>query len=136
MNEKQFIQLLRDKGKTPTQQRINIFNILHNSKDHPTAKELHKELLKIDPEIGITTIYRTLEVFKELNLVQELEFDEGSRFEPNLAPHINIKCPNCGKIDDYESKTIEKFWQSIIKEMNGNPIGYRIDLYQYCNSCP
>ena len=58
-----------------------------------------------------------------------------SHFEPNTKPHINIICPNCHTILDYESETFTKFWDAIIKEIDRSPERRVIDIYALCDKC-
>ena len=61
--------------------------------------------------------------------------DNGSRYDPNMTPHINIICLNCGETSDYEAKGVKKLWSQIIGELGFKPIGQHLDLYRYCDKC-
>ncbi|MFX0094150.1 MAG: transcriptional repressor, partial [Candidatus Hodarchaeota archaeon] len=69
-------------------------------------------------------------------LLLELKFSEmSSRFDSNPSPHINVICPNCGEIYDYEVKSIETFWSQIASELRKKPTALRFDFYTICNKC-
>jgi Fur family peroxide stress response transcriptional regulator len=136
MNREQLILLLREKGYKITPQRIAICQEVLSSKDHPSAEQVYSKISKNHPGISLTTIYHTLDILKELNLVEELRFDSSrSRYDPNTSIHANIICQRCGEIQDYESEGIRKNWLRIISEIGLEPIGQRLDIYIECKKC-
>ncbi|MBT0159253.1 transcriptional repressor [Candidatus Bathyarchaeota archaeon A05DMB-2] len=136
MNEQQLITRLRSKGYKVTPQRIAICQLILSSKDHPSAEQIYQEVKKTYPAISLATVYITLDLLKKLGLVQELGFsDQSSRYDPNNSPHINVICPRCGKIYDYEAPNVKKLWYRIIAETGLKPLRQRLDLYTLCNKC-
>jgi Fur family peroxide stress response transcriptional regulator len=136
MTENQLISTLRDSGYKVTPQRLAICNYVLSSKDHPTAEQIHSEIAKNYPAISLTTIYNTLDLLKELNLVHELNIDNHtSRFDSNTSIHVNIICQKCNKIRDFESEIIRELWSKIEREIDSKPIGHRLDVYVLCDDC-
>ncbi len=77
-----------------------------------------------------------MHLLKELGLLQELGFSNmNSRYDPNISPHINVICPKCGYIYDYEDSKVKEMWSLIIAELGFKPIGQRLDIYRYCEKC-
>jgi Fur family peroxide stress response transcriptional regulator len=136
MNDQQFITKLRSKGYKVTPQRLAICKLLLSSKDHPSADQIYQEVKKSYPTISLATVYFTLDLLKNLGLVQELGFsDRSSRYDPNISPHINIICPRCGKVYDYEAASVKKLWSQIVAEMSFTPLRQRLDVYKFCDKC-
>lgn len=136
MEAETFVLKLREKGYKVTPQRIAIFEAIINSQDHPTADQIYQRVSKKYPTISIATIYHTLHLLTKLGLLLELKFSEmSSRFDSNPSPHINVICPNCGEIYDYEVKSIETFWSQIASELGKKPAALRFDFYTICNKC-
>lgn len=136
MNTEELISKLREKGYKVTPQRLAICEIALFSKDHPTADQIYQNVIRKYSTISVATVYQTLHLLKDIGLVQELGFsDSGSRYDSNMAPHINIFCLNCGEVYDYEAKSVEHLWSQIIGELGFKPIGQRLDLYTYCKKC-
>ena len=76
------IEALRGKGYKATPQRIAICRIALNSRDHPSAQQVYHEVKRIHPTVSLATVYKTLEVLRDLDLVQELNFPKGqARFD-------------------------------------------------------
>jgi Fur family peroxide stress response transcriptional regulator len=117
-------------------QRLAICELTLSSKDHPTADQIHKEVIKKYPAISLATVYQTLHLLKEIGLLQELGFGErSSRYDPNTAPHINIICVKCGEIYDYEAESVKELWSRMVKGLGFRPTGQRLDIYRYCEKC-
>ena len=137
MEKQQIIQLLHENGLKATLQRQIICEYLLNTDEHPTAEQIMQKISEKYPTISIATIYSTLKNLKEKKIIHELEFSNKlpSHFEPNTKPHVNIICPKCHDIVDYESETLTKFWELIIKEIKRSPERQVIDIYAICDKC-
>ena len=136
VTEDQLISILRDGGHKVTPQRLAICNYVLSSKEHPTAEQIHSKMIEKHPTISLTTIYHTLDLLKELNLVHELSLDDHtSRFDPNTSVHVNVICQKCNKIRDFESEIIRELWSQIVRAIDSKPIGHRLDVYVLCDDC-
>ena len=130
------IEALRSKGYKATPQRIAICRIALNSKAHPSAQQVYDEVKKIHPTVSLATVYKTLEILKDLDLVQELNFPEGqARFDSNMNPHINLICLKCGIITDLDYKIIKEITRKVATTTKFKPTGQRIDVYGICQKC-
>ena len=137
MEKQQIIELLHEHGLKATLQRQIICEYLFNTDEHPTAEQIMQKISEKYPTISIATIYSTLKNLKEKKIIHELEFSNKlpSHFEPNTNPHVNIICPKCHVIVDYESETFINFWDIIIKEIDRSPERRVIDIYALCDEC-
>ena len=136
MDTQSIIGFFREKGLKITSQRLAICNFILSRKDHPTAEKIYQELRNEYPTISLGTIYKTLHLLKDLGLIQELGFNEGSvRYDPDMELHINMVCSKCGIISDYKAEKVEKLWNAIISDIRIKPKGQRIDIYYECNNC-
>ncbi|MFX1418352.1 MAG: Fur family transcriptional regulator [Promethearchaeota archaeon] len=136
MDTQDLIVIFRENGFKLTTQRLAISNFILSRNDHPTAEQIYQHLRHEYPTISLGTIYKTLHLLKELGLIQELGFDEGSiRYDPDMEVHINMVCSKCGKISDYKAKNVKELWNNIISDLGIKPKGQRIDIYYECNNC-
>ena len=136
MDDQQLIKKLRSKGYKVTPQRLAICKLLLSSKNHPSADQIYQEVKKQYPTISLATVYFTLDLLKDLGLVQELGFsDRSSRYDPNTSPHINVICPKCGRVYDYEAASVKKLWSQMVAEMSFTPLRQRLDIYTLCDKC-
>lgn len=136
MDPNYLINYFREKGLKVTSQRLAICTYVLSRKDHPTAEQVYQGLITEYPTMSLGTIYKTLHLLKDLGLVQELGFNEGSiRYDPDMDLHINMVCVKCGKIYDYKSKSFKDFFDKIILDLGIQPKGQRIDIYYECDKC-
>ena len=136
MDTQYLIELLRGKGLKVTSQRLAILNFILSRNDHPTAEQIYQKLRIEYPTISLGTIYKNLHLLKELGLIHELGFNEGSvRYDPDVNLHVNMVCSKCGKITDYKSENVEKLWNALISDLKIKPSGQRIDIYYQCDDC-
>src|ERR687892_2385114 len=88
--------LCADKGLRITEQRKTIARVLGDSEDHPDVETLHARAAAIDPNISLSTVYRTVRLFEEAGILERHEFGDGrARYEPAGHGHhdhlINVK---------------------------------------------
>lgn len=92
---------MRAQGYKLTPQRLAIVEALAVSRAHPTAYELYEQVRPRYPMMGLATVYKTLEMLRDMGEVVETGFGSGStRYEANLQPHINLVCQVCGQVMD------------------------------------
>ena len=127
------VSLLRKHGYRVTPQRLAICEYVLKARNHPTAKDVYREVKKRHPAISMTTIYQTLKILEDLNLIRKLPFDD-TRIESNLRPHINLICLKCGKIEDLESDVVKVVIDEVVRR--GFKIASeRVDVFGYCRNC-
>ena len=94
---KETAQVLREKGLKVTPQRIAVYNMLLHSTEHPNAETIYRTLEATNPTMSLATVYKTLDFFKHLRLVQELNVGEGSaRYDAQVHCHPHTVCTVCG----------------------------------------
>lgn len=89
-------EFLRSHGITPTAPRIRIWQFLHDNKMHPTAEEVYRALEKEGAHLSRATVYNTLNLFAEKNLLRTLRGDDDRvHFDPFITPHAHFQCECC-----------------------------------------
>ncbi len=137
---------LRGCGYRLTFPRQAIMEVLERHKGHLSAEEIYRVIHKIYPSIGLTTIYRTLNVLVEMGLVSRLDFGEGkSRYEmASKSPeqhHHHLCCTGCGKVIDYqefleeEMKVIKDLEATLSKKYNFQINEHQIKFFGLCDTC-
>ena len=130
------IEALRSKGYKATPQRIAICQIALNSRAHPSAREVYDEVKKIHPTVSLATVYKTLEVLRDLELVQEINFSKGqARFDSYMNPHINLICLKCGTITDLDDAAVKEIARKVAAATKFKPTGQHMDVYGICQKC-
>jgi len=129
---------LKAKNLKKTGQRFNILDIFLRTTEHISAYELHTLIRKQYHNIGFSTVYRTLKLFTECGLANEVNFGDGrARFEKSFkrVNHGHLICTKCGKTKEFTSQAIEKVQKQIVGEHKYKPQGFRFEIYGLCNRC-
>jgi Fur family peroxide stress response transcriptional regulator len=130
------IQALRRNGYKATPQRITICRFALQSQDHPSAQRIYVKVKEVHPTISLATIYTTLQILKELGLIQELNLPHGeTRFDSCIKPHINLVCLRCGNIKDIDDLSSRKIIAKSAAAAKFTVIGQRIEVYGICEKC-
>lgn len=129
-------KVLRNHSMKITPQRLMIFEILENNTSHPSAEEIYKKVKDIYPTVSFTTIYKTLEVLRDLGELKELTIDDARKhYDPNISTHHHIICTSCKKIldvfEDFSShiKLPESF------NANYSVSNFQVSFYGICKEC-
>ena len=129
------ITALRNRGYKATAQRIAISRYALANRQHPSARQIYSGIRSTHPTVSLATVYKTLQVFRELGLVQELTFPEQeARFDSYVKPHINMICERCGNITDAEDKNTQEIINAA-KRAQFAVSSVRIDINGTCQQC-
>lgn len=92
---------LKSKNLKVTPQRVSILTYLEMSKEHPTAEKIYAAVLKEHPNISFATVYKTLDTFRDNNLILEFNVGEDShRYDGNTGTHAHFICNKCKSVVD------------------------------------
>ena len=91
-SQSEVVSLLKPLGIRLTPQRLAIAEVVINSADHPTVREIFDRVQAFFPYVTIATVYSTLATLEQCGIVRELPFQRHSRYDANLAPHANLVC--------------------------------------------
>ena len=109
---------LKERGLRSTKQRLCVYDVILEKRDHPTADDIFLRVRNKLPKISFATVYNCLETFVGCGLVKKINLDRtSSRYCPNLSPHAHFKCSKTGQIIDLPLKedTLQSL-QSILPE--------------------
>lgn len=143
-NQERFKKLLRENGLKVTSQRIMILEALIDRPDkHLTAEEIFELVRKDNPDIGLATVYRTIQLLSELNLIDKLNLGDGQvRYEigqldkdNNIHHHHHLICLNCDKILTFEDDLLDQLESTIEEKMDFRVVDHEVKLFGYCSEC-
>jgi Fe2+ or Zn2+ uptake regulation protein len=94
---------LATRGLRLTPQRQQVYEVLLERRDHPTAEEVFMRAKAGMPEISMATVYNCLDALVQCGLAKQVQVDRGAtRFCPNMREHSHFHCEECGVIVDVE----------------------------------
>ncbi len=133
--------ILKEKGYKLTPQTRSILDeIIKNEGSHLTTEEIY-DLVKVNcPEIGLATVYRTVQLLEEMGVLYKLDLDDGcSRYElcdeDESHQHHHLICQNCGKVIEVEGDLLEELEQGIEKKYNFKIKNHSLKFYGICDNC-
>lgn len=121
-----------EKGLRMTEQRKVIARVIETSTDHPDVEELYRRASAIDPNISIATVYRTVKLLEDFNIIERHDFrsDGRSRYEAAGEDHhdhlINLKS---GEVIEFASEEIERLQVEIARRLGFRLVDHRLELY-------
>ncbi len=134
-----FKQLLKATGLKFTIQREVILEMLYNSDEHLTPEGLHNLIQQKHPELGtgIATVYRTLSLLEDSDMVTSLSFGaQGKKYELGAKDHHDhIICTQCGTITEFVDEQIELRQREITEALGFVMQEHSMQIYGICKSC-
>jgi len=133
----QLADKLRPLGIRLTPQRLAIAEVVVNSADHPSVKEIYERVQAFFPYVTIATVYSTLTVLEQAGIVRELPFQRQSRYDANLDPHANLVCLGCGTVVDADmgQEIVAELGKLVAQESDFEVSSQRVDFYGWCSGC-
>lgn len=124
-------RLCLEKGMKMTGQRRVIARVLSEAEDHPDVEEVYRRATEQDSRISIATVYRTVRLFEEANILDRHDFGDGrARYEEATDEHhdhlIDIQT---GKVIEFTNDEIEAIQHKIAESHGFRLVGHRLELY-------
>ena len=121
-----------EKGLKMTEQRRVIAQVLSDATDHPDAEQVYRRASAIDPRISIATVYRTVRLFEEANIVERHDFGDGrARYEESAGRehHHHLINLRTGEVVEFENDELELLKRKIADKLGYELVGERLELY-------
>ena len=144
ISQEEFKKLLKEKGLKVTNQRLLVLEVLADHRDtHMTAEDIY-DLVKEDyPEIGLATIYRTLQLLLNMQLVDRVNLDDGCiRYEIGglfdgefRHHHHHLICKTCGKVLPFRHDLLDDLERQIEEETGFHVLDHELKFYGQCKEC-
>ena len=114
-----------------TDQRRVIARVLSESSDHPDVEQVYNRATKADPRISIATVYRTVKLFEEANILDRHDFGDGrARYEEvPEAHHDHLIDLNSGEVIEFCDQEIERLQREAAARLGYRLIGHRLELF-------
>ena len=119
-----------------TKQRELVLGAFLEAKRHVSSEDLYQVVREKHPNVGYTTVYRTMKLLVEAGLATERHFDDGiTRYEIEQEHHDHLVCVKCGKIQEFECEMIERTQREIAARYRFRVLRHRHELYGHCAEC-
>jgi len=133
-------EILHDHDYKVTPQRQVILEVfLEQPGRHLSAEDVLSFIKEAHPEIGVATVYRTLDLLAELGILQKLNLDDGkSRYEfcdKAVHHHHHLICLQCGEVTEFEDDLLESLEAMIARKAGFEVMDHQLKIYGYCRKC-
>lgn len=119
-----------DAGLKMTGQRRVILEVLESADDHPSVETVYLRSKEKDNSISIATVYRTLNLLGQMNLVKKHEFNENhARFEANIENHYHFIDVNSGEVVEFKDESLDARLRQIAADLGFDLVDRRVELY-------
>ena len=134
-------QDLKSIGLKATLPRLKILEIFQAGRQrHMSAEDVYREILSVNEDIGLATVYRVLTQFEQAGLLVRHHFESGKAvFELNPGTHHDhIVCLNCGRVEEFYDPEIEKRQAKVAQDRGFAITEHALYLYAEClkPDCP
>jgi Fur family peroxide stress response transcriptional regulator len=133
----QLIAKLRESEYRLTPQRVELIRLIAASEGHPSASHLYERIKIQFPTMSLATVYKTLDLLKELGEVLEIGLRDDSHYDGNKPyPHPHLICTKCQKIMDGELDTaVNNIVQEVEKNFGFQIVKHQLNFYGICPDC-
>ncbi len=114
-----------------TGQRRVIARVLSEASDHPDVEEVHRRAASLDPRISIATVYRTVRLLQEKNILERRDFGGSrSRYEPTEhGLHYHLIDIATGRVIEFESKEHEQLVRALVSRLGFRLVSMRLEVF-------
>lgn len=129
---------LRSAGLKVTLPRLKILEMLeHSAERHMSAEDIYRQMIGLDEDIGLATVYRVLTQFETAGLVRRHHFEGGHAvFELERGQHHDhLVCVQCGHVEEFEDDVIERRQSEKAKELGFTLQAHSLIMYGICQKC-
>jgi len=130
-------QKFKEHGLRMTPQRLAVLKILALSDGHPSVEMIYKKVKSDFPTTSLATIYKTVNLLKELGQVVELDFSgESNRYDGNRPyPHPHLICTKCNTVSDPNVDALGELSKELAKKTGYKIVNHRLDFFGICSRC-
>ena len=136
-----YYAMLKQGGYKITNQRKVVLETLYtHRKDHLTVDEVYQYVRETNPEVGLATVYRNIQILNRLGIIEKISFDDKDIryeifYEDIPLHHYHLICKQCGKVDELELDFINRYKDFLKEEKDFEALEARIKIYGLCRDC-
>lgn len=132
-------QLCNHSYKLTPQRQTILRTFLGNPDQHLSAEDVYMLVKNLYPDIGLATVYRTLDILSDINILQKNDFGDGrTRYEfsrKDEHQHHHLICMRCGNVSEFDDDLLESLETMITKKNQFRVIDHDLKFFVYCQNC-
>ncbi len=133
-------QMQAQSYKLTPQREATVRVLLENEQDHLSAEDVFMLVKDKSPEIGLATVYRTLELLSEMHVVEKMNFGDGVarydlRYDNTHHHHHHLICVQCGSVEEIKEDWLVSLEERLAEDHNFKVVDHRLDFQGICSAC-
>ena len=131
------IEELQIRGMRVTPQRAIIFEAIEKLEGHITAEDIFEQVQKVNPYVSLATVYRTLELLQELNLINQTNFGRSQTYFAlkDHGPHHHLVCMGCGHIEEFSDEILDSIRAELKQRYGFQAHTEHLSIFGVCQVC-
>ena len=124
-------------GMRVTNQRALLLEIIRQGQGHLDADEIYRQARQKYPRLSLSTVYRSLQLFKKLGLIEEVHFDEAHHHYEAKPPveHHHLVCLGCGRVIEFHYPLSRYVKRNVAEAKDFDIVATEIRMTGYCSRC-
>lgn len=132
-------RLHQSEYKVTPQRQVILKTFLEHAAEHLSAEEVFNIVKRQHPDIGLATVYRTLDLLAELNILERINFGDGrTRYElgqHEVHHHHHMICLGCGRVQEFDADLLESLENILCQKTGFHVTDHQLKFYGYCREC-
>ncbi len=131
------IEQLQARGMRVTPQRAIIFEAIERLEGHITAEEIFEQVQQVNPYVSLATVYRTLELLQELDLINQTNFGRSQAYFAlkDHGPHHHLVCSHCGQIEEFSDQVFDSVRADLQARYGFQAHTDHMSIFGLCRKC-
>ena len=133
-----FLEHIQKSGLRRTAQRETILEVFLRTEEHLSSEDLYRIVRSEDPNVGQTTVYRTLKLLTEAGLAREVRLGDGRTYYEHHFDHDHhdhMICTECGEVIEFFSQEIEELQDAMADKYGFKPTHHSLRILGLCENC-
>lgn len=128
---------LQQQGLKLTRSRLAILRVLADAPDHLKVAEIHRRALAIDPQVGLASVYRTMDLLEHLGLVKHVHVDHRHRHYAPATEHHghHLVCQECGRVVEFSDCQAEEVARLLARRTKFQILSHSMEFFGRCPQC-
>jgi Fur family ferric uptake transcriptional regulator len=120
-----------------TRQRAEVLALLDGTDEFRSAQQLHAELRSRGAEVGLTTVYRTLQLLADAGEVDQMRLPDGEQIyrRCSRSHHHHLVCRSCGRVVEVGGPAVERWADGVAAEHGFVDVDHTLEIFGTCQRC-
>ncbi len=130
-------QALESNGLKVTRARMAVLQVLDTSPEHLKVAEVHQRARMLDPQVGLASVYRTMDLLEKLHLIKHVHVEHRHRHYARISEHHghHLVCNGCGLVVEFNDCQLERLTRSLARRTKFRIEGHCVEFFGQCRKC-